>query len=460
MEFKNKSTSLWGNFWKIGMPQIRAFHMSWFAFFLCFFAWFGIAPLMKVVRDEMSLTKDQIGWCIIGSVAVTVIARLFIGWLCDKIGPRLAYTYLLLLGSLPVMMIGFADRYETFLLFRVAIGVIGASFVITQYHTSIMFAPNCVGTANATSAGWGNLGGGVTQLVMPLVFAFFVGALGLSAESGWRASMFLAGLLCAITGVAYYFFTQDAPDGNFSELRAKGLMPQKKSVNGSFTEACRDSRVWALFVIYGACFGIELTLNNVAALYFIDYFAYFQEMDSVKALSMAGIFASLFGMMNIFARTLGGIFGDKFGSKWGLSGRVKWLFVTLFCEGLALMLFSRMDVLLLAIPALLVFSLFVQMSEGATFSVVPFINKRALGSVSGIVGAGGNAGAVAAGFLFKSDAIAWPTALFILGALVTCCSFLAFAVRFSESTEFEVRLATTQAMQESDATTTELAGAV
>mgnify|MGYP003340696612 CR=1 FL=1 len=35
----------------------------------------------------------------------------------------------------------------------VIIGLIGAAFVITQYHTSIMFAPNCVGTANATTAG-------------------------------------------------------------------------------------------------------------------------------------------------------------------------------------------------------------------------------------------------------------------------------------------------------------------
>ena len=50
---------------------MRAFHMSWFAFFLCFFAWFGIAPLMKIVREEMQLSKEQIGWCIIGSVSVT-----------------------------------------------------------------------------------------------------------------------------------------------------------------------------------------------------------------------------------------------------------------------------------------------------------------------------------------------------------------------------------------------------
>ena len=168
MEVENKATRI--KLFNFSTPQMRAFHMSWFAFFLCFFAWFGIAPLMAVVRDELGLTKAQIGNTIIASVAITIIARLFIGWLCDRIGPRLTYTWLLVLGSIPVMGIGFAHDYTTFLLFRLGIGAIGAAFVITQYHTSVMFAPNCVGTANATSAGWGNLGGGVTQMVMPLIF--------------------------------------------------------------------------------------------------------------------------------------------------------------------------------------------------------------------------------------------------------------------------------------------------
>lgn len=444
MELSGKATRIRLTDFK--SPQMRAFHMTWFAFFLCFFAWFGIAPLMKVVREEMSLTKEQIGWCIIGSVAVTVVARLFIGWLCDRIGPRLAYTWLLLIGSVPVMSIGLANDYTSFLICRIAIGAIGASFVITQYHTSVMFAPNCVGTANATTAGWGNLGGGVTQLAMPLVFALFVGTFGMSDAMGWRASMFVAGLLCALTGVAYYYLTQDAPGGNFAELRAKGLISDKRSASGGFVAACKDHRVWALFVIYGACFGIELTINNIAALYFVDYFEYFRQMDTVEAVGMAGLIASLFGLMNIFARTLGGVYGDRFGQRWGLSGRVKWLFMVLFCEGVALMLFSQMSVLVLAIPMLIVFSLFVQMSEGATYSVVPFINKRALGAVAGIVGAGGNAGAVAASFLFKAESIPWPTGLLILGAAVTCCSFCAFAVRFSPQAETEARHATEQAL--------------
>ena len=443
MEIQGKATSLWRNFFKLSMPQIRTFHMSWFAFFLCFFAWFGIAPLMKVVRDELGLTKSQIGWSIIASVSITVIARLFIGWLCDRIGPRLAYTGLLIVGSIPVMLIGLAQDPWTFIFFRLLIGTIGASFVITQYHTSVMFAPNVVGTANATSAGWGNLGGGVTQLIMPIVFGAltlgavlpftnitFLSGLGLDAATGWRAAMMLAGATCFLTGIAYFFFTQDCPTGNFKGLRAKGELPKKEKTKGGFWEACRDHRVWALFVIYGACFGIELTINNVAALYFADYF----EMG----LLTAGAIAASFGLMNLFARTLGGIFGDAFGSRWGLRGRVTWLFMVLFCEGLALMLFSQMSVILLAVPALILFSLFVQMSEGATFSVVPFINKRALGSVSGIVGAGGNAGAVAAGFLFKG-AIAWPAALLILGGIVTLCSFCAFGVTFSTAAETEAQ---------------------
>lgn len=147
-------------------------------------------------------------------------------------------------------------------------------------------------------------------------------------------------------------------------------------------------------------------------------------------MEQAGLYAGLFGCMNLFARALGGIIGDRFGAQWGLSGRVKWLFIAVFCEGLALMLFSQSRTLAAAVPLLMFFGLFVKMSNGATYSVVPFINHRALGSVAGIVGAGGNAGAVAAGFLFKSESIAWPTALFVLGVLVTVSSFAAFAITF------------------------------
>ena len=429
MEVANKATRI--NLFDFKSVQMRTFHLTWFAFFLCFFGWFGIAPLMAVVREDLLLTKAQIGNTIIASVAITVMVRLLIGPLCDKFGPRKTYSALLVLGSFPVMLIGLADSYESFLLFRLGIGAIGAAFVITQYHTSVMFASNVVGTANATTAGWGNLGGGVTQLVMPLVFAAVM-TFGVSEAAGWRVAMIVPGVVLFIMGIVYYLFTQDAPDGNYSDLRAAGKLPpatKERSASGSFLLAARDYRVWALFVVYAACFGVELTINNIAAIYYFDNFS----LD----LKTAGMIAALFGLMNLFARTLGGYFSDRFALKSGLSGRVRFLFIVLFCEGLALMLFSQMNVLILAVGSMIMFSLFVQMSEGATFGIVPFMNRKALGAVAGIVGAGGNAGAVAAGFLFKAESISYQQGLFYLGLAVIGASFCALLVRFSDETHAE-----------------------
>jgi NNP family nitrate/nitrite transporter-like MFS transporter len=330
---------------------------------------------------------------------------------------------------LPVMGIGLAHDYTGFLMFRLTIGIIGSSFVVTQYHTSVMFAPNVVGAANATAAGWGNLGGGVTQMVMPLLFTAFL-SLGASAWWGWRMAMFIPGLAMMLFGVAYYLLTQDAPDGNFSELRAKGELSLPRR-GGGFWEAARDRRVWALFAIYGCCFGMELTIDNIAALYFADYFH--------LALTAAGFVAASFGMMNLFARALGGIVSDRCYSRWGLRGRVILLGCTISGEGLGLMLFSRMRVLPLAIASMMLAGLFVKMSNGATYSVVPFVNKRALGAVAGIVGAGGNVGAVLAAFLFKSASLTWPQALLCVGAFVTVVSTLAVFVRFSETDERSAR---------------------
>jgi NNP family nitrate/nitrite transporter-like MFS transporter len=308
--------------------------------------------------------------------------------------------------------------------------MIGASFVITQYHTSVMFAPNVVGTANATTAGWGNMGGGVTQFVMPLVFGGFL-ALGLTKAGSWRASMFAAGIVCLLTGIAYFFLTQDAPGGNFKDLRARGEMPAKKYGIANFFTACADYRVWLLFLIYAACFGIELTIDNTAHLYFSDNF----KLDLQKA----GMVAAILGGMNLFARSVGGIVADRCGRLGGLRGRVRWLFVVVLAEGVCMILFSRITATPLAIGGLMLFGLCVDMACGATYSVVPFINKKSLGSVSGIVGAGGNVGAVLAGFLFKGPTAQWSHSLFILGIAVTLVSFAALGVKFSAQDELAAR---------------------
>ena len=446
MDIKNKATQI--NLFSLKTVQMRTFHTTWFAFFLAFFGWFGIAPLMAIVREDLMLTKAEVGNTIIASVAITVLVRLLVGPLCDKIGSRKVYTWLLIIGSLPVMGIGLAQNYETFLLFRLAIGAIGASFVITQYHTSVMFAPNVVGTANATTAGWGNLGGGVTQMVMPLIFMAIL-SFGVDKFLGWRLAMIIPGIALFITGFAYYFFTQDAPDGNYKELRERGeLEPAEGKGMESFMLAIKDYRVWALFVIYAVCFGVELTINNIAALYYHDQF----QLD-VKT---AGLIAGLFGLMNIFARTVGGVFSDFFAKKTGLRGRVIFLFFVLLGEGVMLIVFSQMAVLVLAVATMIAFSLFVQMSEGATYGIVPFINRKALGAVAGIVGAGGNAGAVAAGFLFRAENITMQQGLLCLGIMVVVVSFATVLIRFSPAVQAAERRAFDTALAERQRLKTEV----
>ena len=394
---------------------MRAFHLSWFAFLLSFVAWFGIAPLMAVVRDDLKLTKAQIGNTVIASVAITIFARLLTGWLCDRFGPRRTYSALLIFGALPVMGIGLSHTYHSFLFFRLAISLIGASFVLTQYHTSIMFSRSVVGTANAVTAGWGNLGGGVTQWLMPVLFGAII-ALGADKFLSWRLAMIVPGALMLFTGIAYYRLTEDTPDGRPFVPRVGGQ---------ALREAAGDYRVWLLFVLYGACFGVEITVDNVAALYFKDSFH--------VTLELAGLLASLIGMMNLFARALGGIAGDWAGSRWGLLGRSRLLGLTIFVEGLLMVFFSRLTILGPATAAFLLFGLFVCMACGVTFAVVPLIRPRAVGSVSGIVGAGGNLGAVLAALLFKSESLSGANAFFILGSIVAATSFCALLLRFRDA---------------------------
>jgi len=395
-------------------PPMRAFHMTWLAFFASFVAWFAVAPLMPVIREDLGLTKEQVGNSVIASVAITFFVRLLVGRLLDRFGPRRVYSALLVFGSVPVMAMGLVQSYETFLLLRMAIGAIGASFVVTQYHTSLMFAPSVVGTANATAAGWGNLGGGATQLLMPLLLGVLV-SLGVEATVGWRLAMVAPGIALLVMGVLYARMTQDTPQGNFEDLERGGA---RSGPGASFWSAARDPRVWALFVAYGACFGLEITLDNLAALYFFDRFG--------LGLTAAGAIAAGFGAMNLFARALGGWLSDRVGSARGVTGRATLLGLLLLFEGFALLAFSRANALALAIPALLLVGLFIKMSNGATYGVVPFVNRRALGSVTGIVGAGGNAGAVAAGFLFRSEGLAMQDAFLVLGAIVTFASAFAF----------------------------------
>jgi NNP family nitrate/nitrite transporter-like MFS transporter len=140
--------------------------------------------------------------------------------------------------------------------------------------------------------------------------------------------------------------------------------------------------------------------------------------------------AGSFGLLALFARALGGWISDKAAARGDLNSRVNLLFILMIGEGLGLLWFSNTTSVSLAIAAMLAFGLCTHMACGATYALVPFVNRKALGGVAGIVGAGGNVGAVLAGFLMKGTGDVRQT-LLILGGAVLVSAVCAIGVRFN-----------------------------
>ena len=255
-------------------PHMRAFHLAWMAFFIAFFTWFAITPLLSEVQRSLDLTRRQIWNSSIFAVAGSAITRIAIGPVCDKYGARWAMAGTLLLSAIPTAVTGVVQTTETFNLVRLMIGVAGSAFVTCQYWTSSMFTKEVAGTANALVAGWGNLGGGVTQIVMgSLLFPLFKIIYGGSftgkeerpSELSWRTVCVVPALLCILIAYVVVQYSDDSPKGNVQERSRQGLLPSVSAQN-AFWQACQNRNTWILFVQYGCCFGVEITTTNAAAL--------------------------------------------------------------------------------------------------------------------------------------------------------------------------------------------------
>merc|ERR1711879_82205 len=104
-------------------------------------------------------------------------------------GPRLTDCALLTWGTIVVSASAAVTSGTGLIIARFFVSCLGSTFVVNQFWNSIMFNRKVVGTANATAGGWGNLGGGLTQVLMPLIYRFFKQGLGLSLSLAWRVSM-------------------------------------------------------------------------------------------------------------------------------------------------------------------------------------------------------------------------------------------------------------------------------
>ena len=421
--------------------KMKVLHMSWMTFFVTFVVWFNHAPLMSAITASLGLSKAEVSTLLTLNVALAIPARILIGMLTDKFGPRLVYSTLLVVCSLPCFMFALADSFTQAAVARFLLGCIGAGFVIGIRMVGEWFPANELGRAEGIYGGWGNFGSAAAAMALPTVALLFGG------EDGWRYAVGLTGVLSIAFGVLYYFNVSDTPKGSTYfkpkslgaiEVTSQGdfflllamkapvflalaLLTWKLSpsgvellsadaanmiyafllagylydgwqawrVNKGVFEApvpelhrYKFKQVAVLNVLYFATFGSELAVISMLPLFFRDVFG----LDMVQA----GLLASSYAFMNLMSRPAGGLISDRFGRKPTL---------LLLIAGLAIGYFTFALVdsswpLVLAVMAAMACSFFVQAGEGAVFAVVPLIKRRLTGQIAGMTGAYGNIGAV------------------------------------------------------------------
>jgi len=421
--------------------KMKTLHLTWVAFFISFFVWFNHAPLLSSIRESLGLSDQEIKTLLILNVALTIPARIVIGMLVDKYGPRLTYSLLLATSGILCGLFAIADDFQTIAMARFLLGFVGAGFVIGIRMIGEWFPARQVGLAEGIYGGWGNFGSAAAAMALPSV------ALVLGGDDGWRWATAATGLVAIIYAVIYYLSAHDTPEGatyfkpnkvGAMEVTSKGDMvfyivmkaplllalgiltwklgPENlKLLNSLLTNLAyavltclyfyqvwhivkvnRDvlskevpdihrysfKQVAVLNLAYLVTFGSELAVVSMLPLFFLDTF-------DVSAV-MAGVLASGFAFMNLLARPSGGLLSDKF-------GRRKTLVILLGGLACGYLVMSQITSdwnIPLVVIATMCCSFFVQAGEGAVFAMVPLIKRRMTGQIAGMVGAYGNVGAV------------------------------------------------------------------
>ncbi|ADE53369.1 NarK family nitrate/nitrite MFS transporter [Coraliomargarita akajimensis] len=424
-------------------PSIRTLHFSWVAFFITFVVWFNHAPMVSAITEAFDLTKVQWKALLILNVALTIPARIVIGILVDRFGPRATYSILLMASGVLCTLFALAPTYELLALARFLMGFVGAGFVIGIRMVGEWFPARQVGLAEGIYGGWGNFGSAAAAMLLPSVALLFGG------ENAWRYALLVTAAVAFIYGIIYYRAVRNTPKGStyFKPKKTGGLEVTSRKdfyfligmnipmfialavltwrlssggvglISDTFAyvvyaglvalfafqvsqiyrvnkdmlkdpEAIPEmhrykfSQVAILNVNYFVTFGSELAVVSMLPFFFIETFG----LDPVKA----GFLASGFAFMNLVARPTGGLLSDKFGRR---------MTMIILILGLALGYFvlsqvSAAWILPLAVVATMCCSFFVQAGEGAVFAMVPLIQRRMTGQIAGMTGAYGNVGAV------------------------------------------------------------------
>lgn len=409
---EGKALSIRKAFWGKPTPHLVAFHLAWFSFMVAFLSSFAPAALITTIKDDLKLSKAQIANSNVAAVMGGVAARLFIGKFMDTYGPRHAFL-ICLWGTVPFIFgISAVKSFAGYAACRFFIAMSLAAVIPCIQWTTNMFNVGVVGTANAIVGGWGNLGGGLTHIVMPLFFDSLV-KLGHVKTEAWRLAFYLPAALHLFAGAAVFLFGQDHPDGRTAAVKKADGGKKNDMTWPAWRAALLNYRTWALTAVYAVTFGTEIAVDNILSKFYQNHFKLSQ--------TVGGGIAAVSGLLNLFSRPSGGVVSDLVSARGGHRHRITWLFVTTLAAGVCMVLFGALPLGLAPATVLMVlFSIFYEQACGATYALVPLVSNRSPGLVSGFVSSGGTAGAALwNGFVFKSQA---QNGFWHMGAIIASVS--------------------------------------
>ncbi|MFB8794654.1 MAG: NarK family nitrate/nitrite MFS transporter [Microcoleus sp.] len=473
----------------------RILNLSWFAFFLTFVVWFNYAPFSTTVQHDLGLTVSQARIISLCNLALTIPARIIIGMLLDRFGPRITFSSLLVYAAFPTLAFAFAQNFNQLVLSRLAMGIVGAGFVVGIRLVAEWFPPKDIGFAQGIYGGWGNFGSFAAEAALPAIAA---GTAFLSVgPTNWRLAIALTGIVTAVFGVIFYCNVQDTPPGQVYQRPARNGAMEVTSAKSFWALSMTNIPlfgalaliVWRLqkvnFLTTDVMYGIWASLT---ALYFIQAYkawevnrevvtgqkhyqpderyqisqvfvlelayavSFGSELAVVSMLpeffehtfnlnhAIAGPLAATYPLMNLVSRPAGGLISDKIGSrKWTLT-------VMTGGVGLGYLMMSQITAnwyLPVVIVMTMLCAFFVFGAAGATFGIASLIKREVTGQIAGNIGAYGSVGSVLYATLYSllPQTVAGNHSFFeVLGiaGIVVCflCVFILKEPKAAESKDF------------------------
>lgn len=184
--------------------RYRILHLTWFAFFLSFVVWFNFAPFSTAIQAEFNLEPAQVRTIAICNVALTVPARIIVGMILDRLGPRITYSCLLIYAAIPCITFALAQNFTQLVVSRLALSIVGCGFVIGIRMVAEWFNSKEIGLAEGIYGGWGNFGSAASAFTLPTIAAITAGMT--ASQLNWRLAIALTGIIAALYGAFHRFF--------------------------------------------------------------------------------------------------------------------------------------------------------------------------------------------------------------------------------------------------------------